>query len=114
MKGNTDDVKAVTSGQWLRDEKPPESWITAFATILIYFDAALASNVKQFGKILLLALLIGSVTLLAVVNAATNDLLMHGCIIKAVDKPKAYERRKDLAEELIKETGRVVWAIRMV
>jgi hypothetical protein len=52
MKGDVDDVKAVTSGQWLRDETSVDSWITAFATIIIYFDVALANNVKQFKKIL--------------------------------------------------------------
>ena len=113
MRGDVDDVKAVTSGQWLRDETSVESWITAFATIVIYFDAALASNVKQFGKILLLALLIGSVTLLAIVNAATKDLLMHGRIVKVVGKPKSYGRRKDLAQDLINQSGRDDWAIRM-
>lgn len=113
IKGFVDDLKIVTSGQWLRDQTRNESWVSAFATVIVYLDAALASNLTQFGKILLLALLIGSVGLLAIANSETKDLLMHGRIIKVADDRKAYKRRLDLADELIKETGRDDWAVRL-
>lgn len=113
MKGYTDDLKAVTSGQWLRDETSVESWITAFATIIVYLDAALASNVRQSGKVLLLALLIGSVGLLAIANVSTRDLLMRGCVVKVDGERRLYERRLHLVEELVEETGRDDWATRM-
>jgi hypothetical protein len=58
--------------------------------------------------------LIGSVTLLAIVNAATRDLVMHSCIVEVVGTRKSYQRRKDLAEDLIAESGREDWAIRIV
>ena len=113
MKGCVDHLKAVTSGQWLRDETTLESRITAIATLIVYLGAALASNVQQFGKILLVALLIGSVGLLAVANTSTNKLQMHGYSIRVVGRPKPYERRLDLATELIEETKRDDWAVRM-
>ncbi|KAM7204882.1 hypothetical protein V8F33_001471 [Rhypophila sp. PSN 637] len=113
IKGLVDDIKLVTSGQWLRDQTRVESWVTALATVLVYLDAALASNLTQFGKILLLALLIGSVGLLAIANSATKELLMHGKVVKLVGERKKYDRRLTLAEELIAETKRDDWAIRL-
>ncbi|OJD37911.1 uncharacterized protein BKCO1_5000116 [Diplodia corticola] len=113
MRGYTDDLKAVTSGQWLRDENSVESWVTAFATLIVYLGAALAANVQQAGKVLLLALMIGSVGLLAVANVSTHDLQMRGCIVKVDGERKPYERRLHLVEELVNETGRDDWAVRM-
>ena len=78
----------------------------------MYLDAALASNVKQFGKILLLSLMIGSAALLAIANVATHELQMHGNIVK-VEGRKKYARRLELAKELIIETKRDDWAVRM-
>ncbi|KAI8966061.1 hypothetical protein F5Y11DRAFT_310137 [Daldinia sp. FL1419] len=36
IKGKLNHVKAVTSGQWLRDEDRAESWFTATATLAVY------------------------------------------------------------------------------
>lgn len=113
MKGDVNHLKAVTSGQWLRDETTLESRFTAVATVIVYLGAALASNIEQFGKLLLICLLIGSVGLLAVANTATNELQMHGHLVKVVGQPKLYKRRLDLANELIAETKRDDWAVRM-
>lgn len=113
MRGLVDDLKAVTSGQWLHDMTFFESSVAALATVLVYLDAALASNVKQSGKMLLLVLLIGSAGLLSIVNVSTDALQMHGRIIKVEGSRKKYERRLDMVQELIKETGRNDWAIRM-
>lgn len=113
IKGYVDDLKLVTSGQWLRDQTRVESWVTAFATVIVYLDAALASSLTQFGKILLLALLIGSAGLLAIANSATKDLLMHGRIVKLTCPRERFKRRLDLANKLIKETGRDDWAVRL-
>lgn len=113
IKGEVDHLKAVTSGQWLRDQDMIESWATALATFVVYLAAALVSNATQFGKILVLALLGGSVGLLAVANSLTKFLMMHGYIIKPVGERRKYARRLDLAEELVQETGRDDWAVRM-
>lgn len=112
MRGLVDDLKAVTSGQWLRDPTFVESSVSALATVLVYLDAALASNVTQSGKLLLLVLLIVSAGLLAIANAKTDILHMHGHNVAVVSRKK-YDRRLDMAEQLIQETGRKDWAIRM-
>jgi hypothetical protein len=113
IRGAVDDLKLVTAGQWLRDQTRTESWVTALATVIVYLDAALVSNLTQFGKILLLALLIASVGLLAVANSTTRMLQMHGRIVSVLGPRKAYNRRLDLANELITETGRDDWAVRL-
>jgi hypothetical protein len=113
IQGAVDDLKAVTSGQWLRDMTFAEASGTAIATVLVYLDAALASNVSQSGKIVLLILLIASAGLLAIANERREVLQMQGNIIK-IDRPRqTYERRLDMVKELIKETGRDDWATRM-
>ncbi|PKS08061.1 hypothetical protein jhhlp_006673 [Lomentospora prolificans] len=113
MQGAVDDLKRVTSGQWLRDETFLENSISAFATVLVYLAVALAFNATSGGQILLFLLLISSSALLGLANATTKELQMHGNTLRVVGEPKKYRRRLDLARELIKETGRDDWAIRM-
>jgi hypothetical protein len=113
IRGLVDDLKAVTSGQWLRDLNRLESAVVGFATLLVYLDAALASNMKQFGKIMLIVLLIGTAGLLDIANAATDKLLMHERIIEMDEPRKEYGRRLLLARELITESGRSNWALKM-
>ncbi|PKS08435.1 hypothetical protein jhhlp_005146 [Lomentospora prolificans] len=113
IKGSVDDLKKCTSGQWLRDETNVESWFIALATLSVYLAAALVSNAESFSQILLLCLFAGSAGLLAIANFATRDLQMHGTKLRVVGNPREYSRRKDLADELIKETNRDDWAVRM-
>lgn len=113
MRGLVDDLKAVTSGQWLRQMTFVESSISALATVLVYLDAALASNVSQSGKLLLLVLLIFSAGLLAIVNARTEVLVMHGRNVVVSGLQKKYNRRLEMAEDLIQETERKDWALRL-
>ena len=113
MQGKVDDLKAVTAGQWLRDETRWEGWVGAFATIIVYFDAALATNIQQFGKILLLLLLVGSAGLLAVANSTMQKLQMHGCLLEVDGDRKVYERRADMAREMITIHGRNDFARQM-
>ena len=113
MQGKVDDLKAVTAGQWLRDETTWEGWVGAFATIIVYFDAALATNIQQFGKILLLLLLVGSAGLLAVANSTTQKLQMHGCLLEVDGDRKVYDRRADMAREMIAIHGRNDFAKQM-
>ena len=90
-----------------------EGSIVAFATLLVYLDAALASNVNHSGQLLVLVLLIGSAGLLAIANEKTEMLHMHGHVIKVNGPRRQYNRRLEMAEQLIKESGREDWAIRM-
>ena len=113
LKGLVDDLKAVTSGQWLRDMEFLESSVVAAATLVVYLAAALASNASQLGKLISLALLLVSVGLLAIGNEVMDELQMHGRTIRRVGTPKKYARRLDLANELIKQSGRRDWAFRL-
>ena len=113
LQGPVDALKAVTAGQWLRDTTFWESSLTAIATLLIYINAAVTTNASQAGKITILALLLLSVGLVAVSNELQESLYMHGCKVHVDGEPKKYARRLDLANELIKYTGRDDWAIRL-
>ncbi|PHH89925.1 hypothetical protein CDD83_4932 [Cordyceps sp. RAO-2017] len=113
IRGAVDHLKAVTSGRWLRDESTFESWLTALATLVVYAAAALVSKATEYGKLVILALLCGSAGLLALANAGTPGLTMHGHHIKVVGASRKYARRLLLAEELIEESGRDDWAVRM-
>ena len=111
MRGAVDHLKAVTSGQWLREMSFVESSFAALATVLVYLDAALASNVSQVGKVLLIVLLIGSAGLLAIANKTTHTLQMRGNLITVNGPRKSYHRRLEMAHQLIQETERKDWAL---
>ena len=113
MRGTVDDLKAVTSGQWLREPTFFESSLTSFATLLVYLDAAFAANARWDGKLILLSLLLWSGALLGVTNHLTSEFSMYNRRIAIEGKPKPYHRRLDLANDLIKETGRDDWSIRL-
>ena len=113
LQGPVDALKAVTAGQWLRDTTFWESSLTAIATLLIYINAAVTTNASQAGEITILALLLLSVGLVAISNELQESLCMHGCRVHVDGVPKKYARRLDLADELIKYTGRDDWAVRL-
>lgn len=111
MKGMVDDLKAVTSGQWLQDMSPIESFSSAGATLLVYVTAALSANATTVGNIVLMGLLFVEVALLGLSNKFLRGLHLHERVVSVIGEPKKYQRRLDLARELINETGRRDWAI---
>ena len=113
LQGPVNGLKAVTAGQWLRDATFLESSLTSIALLLIYINAAVATNASQAGNIIILALLLTSVGLVALSNYCQDSLYMHGYKVQVNGKPKHYVRRLDLANELINSTGRDDWAIRL-
>ena len=44
IRGLVDDLKAVTSGQWLRDETTLEGYCVSCAMLLLFVSAVIASN----------------------------------------------------------------------
>ena len=113
MRGMVDDLKAVTAGQWLRDQTAIEGFATAAATLIVFSAAALASNASKVGSLFIATLLLVSVGLLGLCNAFTRDLQMYEYKVHVVAGPKKYSRRLDMANELIEETDRDDWAIGM-
>ena len=75
----------VTAGQWLRDQTTIERFATAFATLLVYSAAALASNSSKVGSLFIATLLLFSVGLLGLANALTHDLQMYECKVHVVE-----------------------------
>lgn len=113
LRGLVDDLKAVTSGQWLREQSTVENFASACATLLVYLSAALAYNASTVGSLFIGTLLLVSAALLGLCNSLTDDLHMFGRRVHVTDGPKAYARRLDMADELIKEVGTKDWAIAM-
>ncbi|KAG8418912.1 hypothetical protein J3459_011892 [Metarhizium acridum] len=112
IRGAVDDLKAITSGQWLRDMASFDKMVVGVSTMLVYLDAALASNLKMLGKVLLIVLLVAIAGLLEISNAATNNMFMHGRVLGVVGQPQLYDRRLSLAKQLIDEYGgKSSWAI---
>lgn len=113
MQGEVDALKAVTSGQWLSDMTSFESFLNAGATLLVYGSAVLATDASQLGQILLIGLLLVSAAILGISNELKNELCMHGHVVRKEGSPTMYARRLHLAQELMKETGRSDWAVRL-
>jgi hypothetical protein len=108
----------MTSKPW----RPGNGWvsqtfakssISAIATVLVYLNAALASNVHDPGILILFILLIASVGLLAIANEYTDALLTHGCKVEVEGEMTAYARRLNLVEALLKEKDRNDAAMRI-
>lgn len=113
MQGAVDDLKAVTSGKWWRERTMAEDCLTALATVLVYVNTALVSNIRTFNQIILLTMFVLSAALLFLANITTRAMHMYGRRIQVKGNPKKYYRRRDMAEELIAESGRKDWARRL-
>lgn len=113
MRGLDDDLKAVTTGQWLRDETAIEGFATGFAKLLVYVAAAISSNSSTIGNLMIVSLLLISVALLGICNFLTQHLRIFDRIVYTTGDRKKYSRRSDLTEELIRSSGRDDWAMGM-
>ena len=111
MGGMNDDIKAITSGQWIDDMTALESFASAGATLLVYLTAALSANATTLGNIMLMVVLFLEVGLLGFSNKFVTGIHMYERVVKVIGKPKKYTRRLDLANELIEQTGRRDWAV---
>jgi len=111
MKGEVDDLKAVTSGQWLEDMTRVESYAAAAATLLVYVTVAFSVNASMFGNVMLMGLLLLDAGLLGLSNGLVRGLRLNQVVTRVVGEPKPYKRRLDLAMELIAETKRRDWAV---
>lgn len=118
MRGLVDDLKAVTSGSWLREPRNP-ALMEAFewtARALIYVAVVTLANTKRENKIVLILGLLFGHGVLVVSNARRKELKLNDRKVKMSSEEgsiKSYSRRLELAEELVKETGRSDWAIRL-
>jgi hypothetical protein len=113
MRGLVNDLKEVTSGRWLRDQSTVKGFATGFATLLVYSAAALGTNLSTIGGLFLALQLLLSAAILGLCNSCTNGLRMYDCVLAVEGEPQHYKRRLDMANELIKQSGRSDWAVGM-
>ncbi|KAM0724206.1 hypothetical protein Q7P37_000088 [Cladosporium fusiforme] len=113
IRGAVDDLKAVASGRWLREASLVEQGIAGAATCLSYLSPCLAARAGVQGQIVIVAVLLVNAVLVGYEAYSTDVLCMKGRVLRLAGERKAYERRSVLAGELIKESGRVDWALAM-
>lgn len=111
LQGLVDDIKTVTSGQWLHDLTLLQSFVSTVATLLVFITAALSPSASVFGNIVTIGLLIVESGLLGLSNHFADGMVLYGRAIKAQGEPKPYPRRLALAEDLISQVGRDDWAV---
>jgi hypothetical protein len=113
IRGEVDDLKAVTSGRWLHRPTGFQSTMSGIATLLAYTATTLVANATFKGQIVVAVMLIVNAAALGLANLRTTALHMKGRVLTIEGERKAYERRRVLADELIAESGRTDWAIAM-
>ncbi|KAL8965632.1 MAG: hypothetical protein Q9197_006416 [Variospora fuerteventurae] len=108
-----DDLKALTSGTWLCEPTALETFFGAVVKLLVYANMAVAGRATDAGVCTIVAMLLVNSGLLALENLQIRSLSMYGRTMEVVGEPKRYLRRRDLAEQLIRESGRDDWAVTM-
>ena len=113
MKGKLNDLKMVTAGQWLKESTTLDSFSVSFGTLLVYGSAALAGNASTVGSLLVACLLLVSVGILGLSNAATRTQHMFGRTIRVEGERKRYHRRLRMVMDLVEEYPDGTWPERM-
>lgn len=113
IRGEVDDLKAVTSGRWLQQPTTLQSAMSGSATLLAYGAAGLAASATLEGQIIIAITLLANAAALGLSNHLTTDLHIKGRVLEIEGGRKAYESRRVLASELVAESGRGDWAIAM-
>ena len=113
IRGQVDDLKALTSGTWLSEPTTLETFFDAVATLLVYANVAVAGRATDTGVCIIVSMLLINGGLLALDSLRIRKLNMYGRTMEAVGEPKKYFRRRDLADQLIKESGRDDWGVAM-
>lgn len=112
LQGQVDDLKAVTSGAWMREGTLFEEALLGFATCCAYLAPGLLAHAELRGQIIVLALLGLNAALLGLEVWGTRELRMKGRVVRLLGERKGYESRRVLARELIEEYGgRRDWAM---
>lgn len=112
VQGLVDDLKALTSGQWLRETTFFEASLEGCSIVLVYLCAALASNATQVGKIIILVLFMLNAGLLTLSNELMDSLYMKDLVVTRGEVTR-YVRRLDMADQLMKESGNRNWAVKI-
>ena len=113
IQGEVDDLKAVTSGRWLRHPTLFEDTISGCAKLLAYTAPTIVFNATHRAQLAVAVMFLANAAVLGAATRLANALCMKGRTLRVEGLPKAYKRRNVLANELIASSGRVDWAIAM-
>ena len=123
MDGAVDDLKAVTSGSWLRPATGAQEVLSQMSCLMAWLAVLVGSTIHSGAeKLVLVAMVLlshGVVSWRTTRRRVMKEgLVMHDCKIeidctRGENGVKKYCRRLDMAEELIKEFGRRDWAEQM-
>ena len=115
LRGAVDALKALTSGSWMREPTAFESFLLDIAQLLVYVSVGIvAPNATPAGNLGLIGLLLVTTAALAGANVwAKRKLRGNGCRAVVEKVSGRYGRRRDLAEEMVREVGRGDWAVRL-
>lgn len=113
IRGPVDDLKALTSGTWLSEPTVLDTFLDAAAKLLVYANVAVAGYATNASVYTIASMLLANSGLLALDNRQARVLNMYGRTMEVVGEPKEYARRRDLADQLIEESGRDDWAVAM-
>lgn len=115
MRGPVDDLKAVTSGQWLRDAGVFERALRWATVGCMALAVCVGEPMGRQGMMMVWVFLGLQMAVLGSANMAAGQVLkMNGRRLEVAEGPKEYEGRRDLVEELVGEYGgRDDWAVSM-
>ena len=117
-----DDLKAVTSGSWLRLETGVQDLLSQLSCLLVWLSVLMALAATDSEKVVLVVMVLVKHVMVAW-SARSSKLVKNGVMMQgrkiSVDESKGenglvkYARRLEMAEELIKEFDRRDWAEQM-
>ena len=88
IRGTVDDLKALTSGTWLSEPTPLETFFSAVAKLLVHANVAVAGHATDAGVYTIVAMLLVNGGLLAFDNLRIQSLKMYGRTMEAEGEPK--------------------------
>lgn len=113
IQGMTDDVKVVTSGQWLRQPSAVEDMVYSLISIFVHLAAGTLFAASHEGRLIFFLLMLVNTFCLQLANALTDQLTLYGRTVKMTGNRQMFARRLDMARELVKEAGNDTWCEKM-
>ena len=124
IRGQVDDMKAVTSGSWLT--RPTNHGLATIvdsvdwvASVLIYLASVILSGAGTSEQLLVVGTVLLSHLVLLCQVSRVDELVMNGIEVKVAKNAdgernvKKYARRLDMARDLVSEVGRRDFAVRL-
>lgn len=78
LRGLAHDLEAITTGTWMRAKTNIEGYMEGASKLIVYMVAVFSGNQAQTGDIILIILLLGTSSLLALSNSFASTFNMNG------------------------------------